>query len=209
MRVRKHADARGVTRRRMLTAIGSGAALSGAMALSATPVYGKEDGELPNENVDYTMVYPFPGETSQEVPAGDWVLHTYWWVPVYSATSEECLEQNEVRQRELLENYVNSVTRKVVIDGEEIENATDYYTEPYYEERFGNWAVQWKYATPPKGKRDNPIEFTIKDKFEEETEVHLDENCETATLGPNSDWRHETTGTYVVTNSPEKSPGDR
>lgn len=147
------------TRRQALGTLG-GALILGSSLGGATTAAAKSDGELPNDSVEYSLVDPF-GE--YEVPAGDWILHAWGWY-----TGPDCGTDEE--HKAALNNFLTNVDTRVWIDGNEIEDAHQYYSEPrepqYYDVPSG-WIVEWEYYTPPKGE-GTEHEFTFEINFDEE-----------------------------------------
>lgn len=127
----------------------------------ASTVSAREEGELPNGQVEFTRVHPFaPEDEPVSVPAGDWIKHTVGWV-----------DDGEQR-REDVEAYLDAVEITVWIDGEETENPDQYWGDIVYQDRTEDdeeseykYYVWWEYYTPPKepGSHTFTIEFSFPD----------------------------------------------
>lgn len=189
-----------LTRRRVLGVIGVGALTASTLPMSATA---REEGELPNDTVKYTDVLPFNcTERSfcdrphpQTVPVGDWVLHTWSWIPTaYDDEGHQC--GGAAEQKEYLDNHLSNANWTVWIDGEKIDNAEQYWSKVYSEE-FNQWILRWEYATPPKNEGTHT--FTRNKTVTERHRVGWEEeSCDPRYLAPGESVS-PTTGQYVVT----------
>lgn len=196
-----------VNRRTVLKGIGA----VGGVGLSSTTAIAASSQQSVPGNASYTEVYPFgcwnldsDACTFQEVPVGDWILHTVWWV---EPGAEAC--GGDALAREQLQEFLEKEQTTAIIGGEEIPNAGQYYTDPYYWDEFDVWTIQWKYATPPK-KEGTTNGFRYGVTFDPPHTVYdpdFDgENvCETEqqTLGG------EVRGAYTVTAPAEKGKVDK
>lgn len=144
-------------RRTFAKSIGAGIA---GLGLTST-VSARSEGELPNENVEFTNVHPFaPAEDPVTVPAGDWIRHIVGWV-----------DDGEQRRVDV-EAYLDAVEMRVWIDGDEIENPDQYWGDIVYQDRTAEdeepaykYFVWWTYDTPPKdpGSHTFTVEFAFPD----------------------------------------------
>lgn len=127
-------------RRTFAKALGAGIA---GLGFTST-VSARDEGELPNDHVEYTRVHPFALDESDPitVPAGNWVQHYIGWV-----------DDGEQRRSDV-QAFLDAVEYSAWIDGEEIENPDQYWGEIHQEYDEENdvykWFVWWKYSTPPK-----------------------------------------------------------
>lgn len=203
-----------ITRRSALKTVGAGVLGGGTLvgAVSANPPADSE-GELPNDNVEYSTVLPFGCRdldreacSLQEVPTGDWVLHTVAWVAGGAGGKLRCAEDIEELES-VLTNFLENADTRAWIDGEEISNAHQYWSDPREPRRqkldFLR-AVEWEYFTPPKEKGSEQlfrIRISIDDRTWTSWETDDEGNCVKAYL---EDYVADVSGGYEVT-----APADR
>lgn len=129
-------------RRTFAKTVGAGIA---GLGLSST-VSARGEGELPNENVDFTRVHPFGSKKNPiAVPTGSWIKHYTGWV------------DDGEQHKEEVEAYLDAVELSAYIDGEEVEKPEQYWGDIWLQDRSDEgeepvykWVVYWEYDTPPK-----------------------------------------------------------
>ena len=148
---------------------GAGVALAGSAFASGASADSENntEGDLPNKKVPYTYVYPFVN-VPQEKEAGRWIVHRTGWIGI-PPLKRHREGETYVSTYDEVSRFVESINTRAWIDGEEIENADQYWREP--EKHDGNWIVYWDYATPPKP----PGEYTFKTAIEFEETYVIDE----------------------------------
>lgn len=124
----------------------SGVMLAGVLALSGS-ASGREDGELPNDEVAVTNVSVFRGEENpEEVPAGSWLNHIVGWVDAEGDGIEDAAHEST---EEDVERWLDAVKFSAWIDGDSIPDADQRWSDPFETDE-GTWATLWEYHTPPK-----------------------------------------------------------
>lgn len=133
-------------------------------------------GELPDENVPYTIVVPLPcshpaPSINHVVPAGDWIRHTAGW-GVSSDVDEPC---------EFLREFLNNRTDVFIIDGERfvLSEADDWdiTTNPESARPGVVCVARFNYTTPPK-RAGTTYDFTWKTIHTSEIRVVNRKNAE-------------------------------
>lgn len=196
-----------VNRRTVLKGIG---AVGGAGLSSTTAIAASSQQSVPG-NAPYTEVYPFGCRdldsdacSLQEVPVGDWILHTVWWV---EPGAEACGGADLAREQ--LHEFLEKEQTTAIIGGEWIPNAGQYYTDPYYSDAFDTWTVQWKYATPPK-KEGTTNRFRFRIGFDPpHTEYDPDHDGENVCETELSTFGGLVQGAYTVTAPAQKGNVDK
>ena len=133
-------------------------AILGTSALVSSTTGARREGYLPNGKVSHSIVTPFPND-DRTVPAGDWLVHRVGWV-----------DEGETA-REDIDHFLQAVDLDAWIDGERVGDEARFWREPYVVsegENAGQWAIWWKYATPPKGVGEHS--FRVVFTFEEDHE---------------------------------------
>ena len=176
------------SRRKVLSMLGTGGlAMASLSASAAARGQGRGRETLPNPNAPSSKVYPFGCENPydkstcnvQEVSPGDWIVHRVYWI----TSGNECGKPRE-RQRELLRKFLDNADTRAWIRGEEVKDAHQYYSQPYYEDQFDQMAIQWKFVTPPKRKGTTHL-FKMQHIYENEMVVGWDpDSCEVDNRGP-------------------------
>lgn len=149
-------------RRQFVNLVGAGLATIG---LTGTVSAGGER-VPPNDNIDNTDVYPLPWAASKDDPiqvnTGEWLTHTYAWID----------RGNQDGGKEDVNRWLDAVEMRAWIDGEELENAEQYWSDPQYDEERGQYITYWKYSTPPKspGLHSFAVEHYYPDGYDDDEE---------------------------------------
>lgn len=142
---------------------------TGTVALGAVALTGsanaREEGELPNENVDSVQVSIFGSrDNPNQVSTGTWIEHGWGWVDVEGEST-----------RADVQRYLDRVDIEVAIDGDRLENPMQYWGDIHRNDE-GNYRAIWRYATPPKPPGLHEFQVTV--MFPEGFEDGLEEDGE-------------------------------
>jgi len=149
-------------RRQFVSLVGAGLATVGLTGtVSADP--GRTP---PNENVDNSEVYPFPWvapkDDPKQIDTGEWITHAHAWI---DPTKDESGKED-------VQRWLDAVEQTVWIDGEEVENPDQYWSDVQYNEEEDAYFTRWKKSTPPKspGLYSFTLENYYPDGYEDDTE---------------------------------------
>lgn len=149
----------GYDRRTVLKTLGAGIAVGGA-SFASTPAAARDSGEPPAGNVPTTEVtILIPKDDPRPVEPGSWLKHYHGWID----------GEGGDRTKADVERWLDSVETTPKIDGEVIENPSQYWGDVTYSEEYDSWVVFWEYYTPPKkpGLHEFSVEYSHPDGFED------------------------------------------
>lgn len=131
---------KGVTRRRVIKTIGILGAVTGSSGIATA------DGRTePPGNAPTVRVSPWPGIT--EVPVGHWINHRIS-INVHWADDEE--KGTKEGAMESITQFLDDVDCDAWIDGEQVADPNDHWTEPVVHEEEHFVETEWRFVTPPK-----------------------------------------------------------
>ena len=127
-----------INRRRFLKTAGVTLGAPTFIGVGAARKSGEPPANAPQQRVG--------GFGKHEVPAGHWLVNSL----TYNAFVRCYDDESEVLA--VLDQFLDRVTLKVIIDGEPVENTDEYWGEPYTGEIGGEetYHLGWQYAEPPK-----------------------------------------------------------
>lgn len=140
-----------------------------ACGLAIQSVSAKQNGDAPTDTVSRQVVYPWGSD--QTVDTGEWIKHRVGWIDVHETSKED------------IEAFLDASTVTARIDGDVVDDADRYWSEPYYNEQYDGltgenegWFTEWAFVTPPKkpGEHTFSFELSFEERFVDGEHVYPD-----------------------------------